>query len=415
MSTRCWWLAAVLFATSGIISGVYSPSVCAQEKVAADDDGEELPEEFQLGELTPGYERAAAKDPGFSPYVDFSLLGRAMDENDSSLLADVALRAAEGERVLQRAHHSGITADLLVLRAARLAGRNQDKDSLDRLVSGARALEKTGWVDQVTSIAKLSESKRGIVGSVDIDKLDEKSRNVVVMLEIAVRAAETTGSREPLLALQKATDDAEIHADVKKMVAASIKDTLESLPEQNQEVDDLLQELAAGSRGFKIGGVTISGPKISKPSLPKLTPRYVTNKFDLKARVESGGWVVAWSDDISETDVAKGVAAAGVSIYAANPAPFLKWIDSLITRTINSLAASARKRFSGALLSKAKQATADVMKAAIQGKSAKEVARRYDTVDFKAGAIRYSGANMVGDTTISRTWGMKPYVAFRIR
>jgi len=31
---------------------------------------------------------------------------------------------------------------------------------------------------------------------------------------------------------------------------------------------------------------------------------------------EAGGWVLAWSDDISETDVAEGLVAAGVSIYS---------------------------------------------------------------------------------------------------
>ena len=46
---------------------------------------------------------------------------------------------------------------------------------------------------------------------------------------------------------------------------------------------------------------------------------------------------MAWADDISETDVARGLIAGGVSIYSGNPAPFYSWLDRLINRTVVSL------------------------------------------------------------------------------
>jgi len=55
------------------------------------------------------------------------------------------------------------------------------------------------------------------------------------------------------------------------------------------------------------------------------------------------------------------------------------------------------------------------MKAALSGKSGKEVFKQYDIVDFKAGAIRYSCKNTVLGNTVSTTWGLKLYVAFRWR
>ncbi len=146
---------------------------------------------------------------------------------------------------------------------------------------------------------------------------------------------------------------------------------------------------------------------------------YETNKFDLKARVENGGWVVAWSDDISETDAARGVVAGGISVFTANPAPFIAWVDQLATRALSSLTRSASQRFTSQMRADAKRAAVDVIKAAVSGKSAREVLKRYDTVDFKAGAIRYSGANtgrVFGrKVTFSRTWGLKIYVAYRLR
>ena len=138
---------------------------------------------------------------------------------------------------------------------------------------------------------------------------------------------------------------------------------------------------------------------------------YQTNKFDLQNEVEGGGWTVAWAEDISETDALKGVVAAGVSIYSSNPEVFMQWIKNLIDRTVDSLYANMQKEYS----EKAVELASEVIISAIQGKTAKEISASMDTVDFKAGAIKYSGRNYIGDTTISRTWGLKPYVAFRIR
>jgi hypothetical protein len=145
---------------------------------------------------------------------------------------------------------------------------------------------------------------------------------------------------------------------------------------------------------------------------------YQTNKFDLKAEVEGTGatrWAVAWGDDISETDAVQGVVAAGVSIYSANPGLFMAWVDALIDRTIDSMVGSAKTEFPQYILSQVRQLAQDASRAAGQGKDAREVSRNYDTVDFKAGAIRYSGRNFVGSVNVSRTWGLKPYVAFRWR
>lgn len=39
---------------------------------------------------------------------------------------------------------------------------------------------------------------------------------------------------------------------------------------------------------------------------------YQTNKFNLKNKVEFGGWVAGWANDIAKVDVAQGVVAAEV-------------------------------------------------------------------------------------------------------
>ncbi|HFK1441926.1 hypothetical protein [Bacillus cereus] len=165
-------------------------------------------------------------------------------------------------------------------------------------------------------------------------------------------------------------------------------------------------------------------PSISVPSIsvPPITvpicnghTGYKTNKFDLKNKVESGGWVAGWANDIAEVDVAQGVVAAGVSVVGSNPAPFYAWVQNLVNRTISSLKQDVQQKFTAEIRNQINHLTADIISQAIQGKSPREVLRKYDTFDFKAGAIRYSGRNMLCGNTVSTTWGMKPYIAIRIR
>ena len=159
-------------------------------------------------------------------------------------------------------------------------------------------------------------------------------------------------------------------------------------------------------------GVVNSGG-IPTPNVPSMG--YQTNKFELKAQTEQGGWVVAWAEDVTETDTIQGVVAAGVSVVSENPGPFYLWVETLVDRTIDSMAADAKARFPGAILGQVRNLAADAIKAAVTGRRGNEVLRNYDTVDFKAGAIMYSGRNFIGNNTVSRTWGLKPYVAFRWR
>lgn len=137
---------------------------------------------------------------------------------------------------------------------------------------------------------------------------------------------------------------------------------------------------------------------------------YETNKFDKKAKVEGGGWKVSWAKDISETDVLLGFVTAGVSVYDGSTT-FQVWAQNLVRRTISSLGEDVPKNVKGELTTILKKVVFD----AVTGRSAKNTFKQFNTFDFKAGAIKYSGRNRAFCNTISRTWGLKPYVAFKIR
>lgn len=147
---------------------------------------------------------------------------------------------------------------------------------------------------------------------------------------------------------------------------------------------------------------------------------YRTNKFNRKAKVEEGGWTVGWSADVAEVDVLDGVVAGGVSIATSNPGPFITWITSLVNRTISSLASSIQQQFSAALIPQAVTRAERIIRQLVGQRSDGSDEHPFGSVDFKAGAITYSGENTIhnpfgGDIVVSKTWGMKLYVAFRLR
>jgi hypothetical protein len=130
---------------------------------------------------------------------------------------------------------------------------------------------------------------------------------------------------------------------------------------------------------------------------------YQTNKFDKEGAVEAGGWQVVWSDDITETDIAEGAIAGGVSIAVGNPAPFLTWLEALIDQTSASLGSGIGQQ--------AASIAKNTILQALQGRTAAEITQDFSDWRFKAGAITYSGENTIGNLVLTRTWGMKIYAA----
>lgn len=142
---------------------------------------------------------------------------------------------------------------------------------------------------------------------------------------------------------------------------------------------------------------------------------YQTNKFDLKSNTENGGWVVGWADDIAEKDVLLGLVAAGVSVASSEPGPFLLWVEELVSRTTSTLLADLDSEFKNKIRKQVSEVASRVIRDAILGKDSREELGSIDTLDFKVGAIKYSGKNKVCGNTVSTTWGMKPYIGLRLR
>lgn len=344
-------------------------------------------------------------DPAFDVFIDLRSVVYALSTSDLQLLIDLGLQLGQGEQVLMRTHRSGITARALLAKAARLAADKQDNLSLRRLAKAAEQYNDRDLIAHVQAMAKLSSASRAVDPAflLSVENIDLEAVAKVKRILADVRYATAVGDPALLETLERETKSkGSMPADQTVTLSKMIAEARAELTQPVGTEEANLRKLMSASRDYE------------------------TNKFDRKAKVEKGGWVVAWAKDISETDAIEGVVAGGVSIYSANPAPFIAWVETLVERTISSLMASAKEEFPNAIRRQAMDLAMEAIKAAIQGQDAREVFRQYDTVDFKAGAIKYSGRNYQNVWNPFKwkhekiyygppTWGIKPYVAFRWR
>ena len=98
---------------------------------------------------------SAVLDPAFDTIVTPRALAAAWKHRDASALTDAGLMMAEGERVLKRSR-KGLSASELLLAAARIAGQQHDRNTLDRLAGYARERGDSALAQQVQQARKMS-------------------------------------------------------------------------------------------------------------------------------------------------------------------------------------------------------------------------------------------------------------------
>lgn len=343
------------------------------------------------------------QDAAFDRFVDLRLLGIAITRRDPVLLTDIALQLCEGERVLMRKHQAGLTGQRLAHRAVELAQEMSDDVTLERLKKFASSSGNRDLSARIEAAVKLAGEARGgdpalVVG------LDSLSVEALVSLRAIIDqidSARFEGDKESLKQLRGLLESME---QIPNAVADALGKRIDKAVEETAELDEedeVIARLSGDSRQFRLPGVG------RYAGLGGFTG-YRTDKWDLMRQQEDGGWVVAYSQDITESDLAVGVIATILGVLPA-------WASHLVDRTMDSLQQDARERFSADLRDRLKRFVEEVFRAAINGRSARQAFDQFGRFDFKAGAIRYGGANYFLGNVISRTWGLKLYVGYRIR
>ena len=157
---------------------------------------------------------------------------------------------------------------------------------------------------------------------------------------------------------------------------------------------------------------------------------YDTNKWRVRNDIfneDGGNWYVAFGRELTETDALAGVVAAGISIYAGNPGPFLKWFEDLIRESIWKMKESLQdlgEEVGEDMIEEAVQIASQKIRDLLGGNPQGGcVKKSFSTLDFKAGVATYSGRNWIKlcnfvrcwKETVSSTWSAQPYVAVRLK
>ena len=103
--------------------------------------------------------RGMVIDTAFEQYVSPKLFEECLQGLSPSLLTDVALQLAEGERVLHRSCE-GVTADQMARFAAEIAQQRGDTASLDRLIKSARERKADDLAVEIGTLAALGGASR---------------------------------------------------------------------------------------------------------------------------------------------------------------------------------------------------------------------------------------------------------------
>ena len=222
------------------------------------------------------------EDPAFDQYMDWILLGKAWDEQDAPLLADLALGLVEGERVLLRSHPA-ISARQLVKWAAQVAAERKDQRTLQRLATVAEQNEQIS--SQLRATQKLLASIRSedvAAKQLPIEELTPDQFALYLMELNRIRAAKVLQDREELLAISEwlgdrkpgGRRDSPLPPDAHDQLAQLNEQALAEVPAEGPSMTEdaaLLKKLALASRRTgpgRPGGSGFSGGVQREPTRP---------------------------------------------------------------------------------------------------------------------------------------------------
>lgn len=191
------------------------------------------------------------QDQAFEHYTNIRLIGSAIHDRNASLMTDIALQLAEGERLLGRTHSSGITAAGLLQQAARLAFINQDQPTLARLTLAASQPDSTALAAQLQDLNKLNAASRDTESApaVAIDDLDVESIVLLQALMNGINDADLLGDGHLLNIIQSELDSAAgLTKAQKAAVTKRILQVREDLPAESNPHSEAMARLYGTSR-----------------------------------------------------------------------------------------------------------------------------------------------------------------------
>lgn len=199
-------------------------------------------------------------DPGYAGYFDDSAFQDAVTALDAAALADIALKLAEGERVLLRSHSSGATSQAVLQFAVKVATDKKDAATLERLSAAAERGQMGDLKAQIEAAKQLAQASRAATGTkVAIGDVDANTLMVYELLSDKIQFARSIGDRAVLEDIRDTVAEyVDLTDELQSAIKAAATDALANLPEQTDEATQALAVLAGGARVTGSGTLAIA-------------------------------------------------------------------------------------------------------------------------------------------------------------
>jgi hypothetical protein len=205
------------------------------------------------------------RDPAFDKYVDLRSLAAALETQDAVLLADVAIKLAEGERAVGRPPHKGLSANAALRLAMDLAAEKHDKKTLDRLAGPVKArgdarLSRDFALKRLLGSAPRKADPSAVIAA---DQTTPEAMTLYRNLLGEVQQAKLTSDRKALDQLEQSVGVlTELHEKQRAYLGQLIADSRSALPAKENREAAMLRKLAALSRKPPPAGSTTDRAKV---------------------------------------------------------------------------------------------------------------------------------------------------------
>ncbi len=184
-------------------------------------------------------------DLAFERYFDLTLLARAWQKHDPSLMADAGLQLAEGERILFRPHKAFESSQIMEL-AAYLAADFEDKTTLDRLAKAANASKNErllAVIKESTEVVKNPTADSHTIAPY-IENISPWSLEVHQAIVRRVRTLRLSGDKEGLDTLDKFVDTRrDLHKSQHNHIDKLISDAKEAVSKRPSTLQTTVAKL----------------------------------------------------------------------------------------------------------------------------------------------------------------------------
>lgn len=246
----------------------------------------------------------ALVDEGFEGKIDLAKLGKHFKNQDAMGLADVAVRMAKEEQILERKHQF-IPSDMIFRAATAMAMLKDDEKTLSHIekailkIRGEKSDDYTRFQAQKQLALASRKGTKPIM--VSLDNLLEPSSQIVQSSIQMIDEAMKTADRNTLVALQAGLSQSnDLTAEQKKPILERLQSGLAKLPNTTDENLEILRQLGeassraeqklpilnSGLLAFAISHANKTVGNGTNEAFFKTTLEFVTPKKSVGAKVE---------------------------------------------------------------------------------------------------------------------------------